>query len=226
MKPVEKAIKLKNSPSRLEELDYNRFYNELRVPMLMLHTIEGNCKKGGILHNEELLLEARRNYVVALTTSFEIFWREFIREIVDKGEVKNITKLKKYKFSFNDLMHILGNKLTLGELVSSSYTFQSIDVIQEVAKNIFQIDFFDIFSNSKFEVIEGEGESAKSKTFTGEEILAKRQLIDNCFENRHAIVHDSRKNIILEIEKIKETEKIMWKFSVWGAFCLREHLQI
>lgn len=207
MKPVLKALKLRESLSRTSQKTLDRFYDILMEPKRLLEFVEDKTQR------KELIQEARKNYIVALATAFEVFWREFIREAVDSTEIKK-AKFSKQKFSFDDLAMILGHKLTLGELVASVNNYQGIEALQEVSQEVFSFDFIGRFSKDEIEAFE-KGELLWK--ITGEEILKDKPHIDQGFEMRHQIVHDAGSGLNILKKQIDRIERAMGFFCVFGA---------
>jgi hypothetical protein len=207
MIPISKALKLRESLSRTSQNTLDRFYNILSEPKKLLEFIEDKTQR------KELIQEARKNYIVALATAFEVFWREFIREAVDSTDIKK-AKLSKRKFSFNEITEILGHKLTLGELVASIENYQGIEPLQEVSQEIFGFDFLGCLSKDEIEVFENDEPVLKIK---GEEILKGKTYIEQGFEMRHQIVHDAGSGLNISKNQVNKIERFMGLFCIFGA---------
>ena len=207
MKPVPKAIMLRDSVSRESEMWLDRFSVTMKIPNELLELTENQTE------DDSLIQLARRNHIVSLATAYEIHWREFVRETVDSRGVSK-TKLKKYQFTFSDLASILDHKLTLGELVASAFTFHGIEPLQIVADDVFNFDFLSALSRDEIEVtIDG----TSSKMIKGKDIIKHRQQIDKCFEMRHLIVHDAGRSLNLLPENLEEMYGAMSMFCFFGA---------
>ena len=81
-------------------------------------------------------------FLSALLTRIQL--RDFVKQTVDAQRFGNIDmrRLRNHKFSFSDLQQILGQRLTLGELIASSYTFQGSEVVNQVCQEVFGVDLF------------------------------------------------------------------------------------
>ena len=134
--------------------------------------------------------------MVALCAAYEIYWRDFMKQTIDAQRHHNIDirQLRNHKFSFADLHQILGQRLTLGELISSSYTFHGTEVINEVCQAVFGLDLFAKIAKKRFQItiVEPKTEAdAHPSYMTGVNILRHRTAIDRCFAIRHETVHNT-----------------------------------
>ena len=207
MKPIPKALMLRDSLSRKHQKSLDRFSASMKTADALLQFVETNTEDTGLLQS------ARSNHIVSLATAFEIHWREFIRESVDKIGVPK-SSMKNYRFSFNDLATILGHRLTIGELIASAYTFQGIEPLQTVAREVFDFDFLSVFSKANIEV---HLENIEPWKVNGLSILKDKESIDKCFEMRHQIVHDLRVDLVINPKTIEDTEHTMAMFCLFGA---------
>jgi hypothetical protein len=101
-------------------------------------------------------LEARRLFLVAVAAGFELYWRDLIRSVVDRTKVslKSAPHLGNIHFTLGDIQEIIGHKVSLGELISCSFSFQSADMVNRALSIVLGIDLFAELKRSSFMVTE------------------------------------------------------------------------
>lgn len=217
MKSVDKAVALRKSLPLKAKEPFWAFQGHLRRPRTILATVEKKDVPSAVL------FEARRWYIVALCAAYEVHWRQFIRRTLDANPLKrtDLRNLRKHKFSFEDLHSILGNQLTVGELVAAAYVFQGTDVLNQVARDVFDLDLFGGFAKKKFritvEISEYPKTPPKSRTstvLTGKKVLGRRPLIDGAFAIRHETVHDTGTRFRPNLKKVTDIESSMLMFNL------------
>lgn len=163
--------------------------------------------------------EARRLFLVTVAAGFELYWRDLIRLTIDKNRIslKSNSKSGDIKFTMADVEMIIGNKVTPGELLSNSYTFQDPQTVNKVLSYILNFDAFTEFGKAKFELHEVSRKNRSKKagtpfktTIHGKQILNHIKMIEKCFEIRHATVHDTGVRY-----RISETETLLIENAVW-----------
>lgn len=165
------------------------FNNRLHSPLTILALVE----KSQI--TETAKYEARRQYIVSLATAFEIFWRDVARDLLDSPLTcrNNLKKVKDIKFSINEILHINKNKISVGEIISAVYVFNSIEIVNSIVSDILGFDLFLNFSKCKFNLLfkTTEKETSLFKG-SGESVLSSSGLsVGKCFEIRHDTVHNT-----------------------------------
>ncbi len=208
MKPVDKALELRKSLPLRAKKPSDAFNRKINRSRKVLQAVENQS-----IRDRTTLFEARRLHVVSMCAAYEAFWRDYLKSLIDsyKMPTKNSQNLQRIKFSFPELTKIIGNELTLGELITCSFSFQSTEIIQTFCREVFDIDFFGIFAKAEFTL--ELRKSKKTVVFKGIEIFKERSLIDECFTIRHETVHDSGVRF-----KISESKMAKF-FSATREFC-------
>jgi hypothetical protein len=90
---------------------------------------------------KELINEARTQYVIALVTAFEVYFKDLLIYIFDncKREIvyDNCNKIKfDEKYSFIQLLEFYKNKIEIQEIIRVSKNFQNIDIVFDVFGNL------------------------------------------------------------------------------------------
>ena len=222
MTPVEKAIKLRKSLHLRSKAPQIAFQRRLEMPRAILKCVEEHEL------NSRLFNEARRHYVVCLCSAFELYWRDFIKQTVDANKIGNIDirRLRNHKFSFSDLQLILGQRLTLGELIANSYTFQGTEVLNQVCQDIFSVDLFAGISKIQFTYVEPKTLKESTPSFLkGVEILKHRDDIDRCFSIRHETVHNTGTQFRVSQKTLRNLEGTMGLFNLFASIVLESKLK-
>lgn len=220
MKPIDKALELRKSLPLRAKKPSEAFNRKITRSGKVLKVIEDQPSR-----DRSTLFEARRLHVVSMCAAYEAFWRDYLKSLIDSHNIptKNSQNLKNIRFSFPELSKIIGNELTLGELITCSFSFQSTDIVQAFCKDVFDIDFYRIFAESEFTL-----ELRKSKRtvlFEGIEIFKERNLIDECFMIRHETVHDSGVGFKISEAKMSDFFKTMRDFCFVGSLILSREIE-
>jgi hypothetical protein len=221
MNPVQKALALRKSLPLKARVPSTAFIRRLRRPQEILRCIEKYVTNKGVLY------EARRHYVVALCAAYEAYWRDFFKLMIDSHHFSHshIQRLRQQRFTFSDLHQIIGNKLTLGELITCSYTFQSTDILNQVCQEVFDLDFFAEFAKFKFR-IEPVYKKSKMKptVLEGSKYLRCRANIDRGFQIRHDTVHDTGYRYQPSASSLIHLEGNIHTFNLFGSIVLESRI--
>ena len=169
------------------------FLRRLREPERILNLIERSEVR------ESSKQEARRQYLVAVCAAFESFWREFVRVNIDRHRVPraSLSALKNVSFTIGDVQSILGRRLTLGELISCSYSFQGTEAVNAALSEILRFKVFSEFAGARFAVREVPRKNRpKSRALVKTEILGRDVLKSTlpAMQKAYAIRHDTVHN--------------------------------
>lgn len=191
MKTVEKALEQRKAAVLKSKNPDRAFQNRIKGPKRLLELAENSSEP------PRVKLEARRLYIVALCSAFEIYWRDLIRQVVDGYSLTPPSgrTFGKPSISLSDLTQVIGKKLTMGELISCSYTFLSVSTVNKAISDLFGIDAFSEFNKFKFVLQEVPRKNRKSnkpllrEVITGNIALKEIGFIEECFAIRHETVH-------------------------------------
>ena len=233
MKPLDRALSLRRS-TRLRSMEPVRvFHNRLREPRRLLRLAEQKANA------QSTRFEARRQFLVAVTAASELFWRVFVRINVDRCRLRSSTldRLRKMTFTLADVQTIAGRRLSLGELIAASYSFQGTNAVNVAFSEILQINVFSEFANESFAIVEMEwykvvkdaalgSAGAPGRKWTkareplittieGRDILKRDSaMVDRCYAVRHDAVHSSGRNHRVGAEEALRIENSVWEFNV------------
>jgi hypothetical protein len=186
--------------------------------------VEQHEQNGGLLN------EARRQYAVSLCAAYEIYWRDFVKQTIDAqrfGSIE-IRRLRNHKFTFPDLQQILGKRITLGEIVACSYTFQGTEVVNQVCQDVFRLDLFARMGNVRFkiEIVKPKTEAEKKPNYLkGVDVLKFRQAVDRCFAVRHETVHNTGTRFRLSPRDLYGIEGNMVSFNFFSSIILEKEIE-
>jgi len=140
-------MKLKNVLGRIELhrkagsnnlLALDDFYDKVNPAAELLMVIEDMKAK------KEIKLEARKHFVIACVSGMELYFKKIIIVFVNSGwfHERFLTFIKQEKVSLADIYKIEKNRISLGEIISVTYSFQNLDSINKIMREMFGIDDF------------------------------------------------------------------------------------
>jgi hypothetical protein len=221
---IEKALKFRESiPREMQEpLDVSQ--KRLLEPGRILLLIEKHAK------DNSTIFEARRQYIICLCSSFEIYWRTLLKSIIDSHELteKQLKKTKEIKLSLFDLRNIVGHKLTLGELFTSVHVFQSPYAVNSVVSDMLGNDAFSEFAKAEFKLgpfrnrkyFKSEWEYVK-----GSDILKDLGYLEECFEVRHDSAHSSGSKHVVSAAKLDKFSHAVNYFCFFFGLFIRDEIE-
>ena len=217
MKPVEKALQVRRN-RHIKSPD----------PMLAYHRRVGVAREvwevAEVHGSPKAKREARRLFLVAVAAGFELYWRDFIRILIDEDEISIGTspQLGRIQFSLSEVQQIVGRKMSFGELVSCAYTFQSAEMVNRALSDIFSIDVFGQLHREPLEFVEVPRKNRSKMrgpliriTVSGNDVLRLVPQIQRCFEIRHSTVHDTGTRYNLTQKETMEIEAAIGLFNTY-----------
>ena len=218
MNTLERALALRKSAHLRSKEPMRVFLNRLREPRRILGLVERSR-----IH-PATKLEARRLFLVSVSAAFEAYWREFVRINVDKHQVpvSTISHLKRASFSLGDVQRIIGKKLTLGELIASSYSFQGTDAVNAALSEILQVKLLTEFGEAEFTIREVPRKNRSKKRPLASALIRGRQIlkgtcpaIERCFVIRHETVHNTGTIFRVHDRETRLMENAAWQFNAF-----------
>jgi len=218
VKTLHKVHELRKSLHLRSSEPQRAYENRLRRPRQILRIVEDKEPSISILY------EARRAYIVSLACAFEIFWRELVRYSIDAEGIDQ-TKLRgldSVKMSLSEMAEVFHHDMTLGELVSSSFSFQGVAHVSKAISALLGIDAFTEFRSFKFQmsyINPKTKEKVKQPVCLGPDALKRSKFINQCFEIRHDSVHNTGTRFRVKPDLISRIEDAMWRFNgFFGMF--------
>lgn len=180
----------------------NFLQNMARAAILM-HKVLDTCR------NEECVIkEACRNYVIALASCMETFYRDLCLFVISNDDqvLKVILGEVREKATFADIHQILCDGATFPDIASSSLGFQNIEQIEASMSKIFPPKGY-ISSITEFEleclVLAKE---ARATIRLPEDWRAK---FADFFQRRHEYVHNSNFDFDLSLSEMAGLEALV-----------------
>lgn len=227
MNPLTKTLELRKNYKIKSREPMRAYQRRISLARDILQLIERNGR-------ESSKQEARRLFLVTVAAGFELYWRDLIRAVIDRKKVtlKEYPKLRNINFTLADIEQIIGNRVTLGELLSCSYTFQNTKVVNEVLSCILNINAFTEFGKAKFQIQEIVRKNRSKKQGSifqqiiyGKSILNNIKKIEKCFEIRHATVHDTGTRYRLSKIETLLIENAVWQFNTFFELFIFKHIK-
>lgn len=168
------------------------------------------------IDSEELVQQARRQVVISLVSALEVYFKDTLKQSYDSGVFKNSFLLKKIRkrFYFNDIENIIDNKVSLGELLASVFTFQSLSSVNKVFSQLIGRNMFNQINTFEFELqveeTDGHSHPGQKTTILNEDRKVYRR-IDELYSLRPFLTHD-------QLERSEISEFQIQNFL--GASCL------
>jgi len=226
MKILDKALELRNIYNYKTREPMKTFSKRVSLAQQVLFLVE---KYGTPVQKQE----GRRLFMVAVAAGFELYWRDLIRTLIDSKNItiQSLPNISNIHFSLTDIGQIIGKKLTLGELVSCSYTFQNTEVVNISLSSILKIDAFKEFSNKKYRLVEVVKKSVTKKhrppvniIIRGIDILKRIKDINKCFEIRHATVHDTGSMHRISLKRAMKISGSVRMFNMFFEMYVYNHI--
>jgi hypothetical protein len=151
--------------------------------------------------SEVLMHEAKRNYIISITSRLETFYRDLLIHVLnnDKSHLEKIVSMVTEKKKLIDIHKMLEEKITFNEYVASHFKYQSIEAIDKTFSILFR-------PKGYLESLESHKHSCYT-SYSGSK-LVELTLPDNwrkdfafLFSLRHKLVHDS--NAVCDISPSK-----------------------
>jgi len=175
------SLKSRKHRKARSKIPYNVFDNKFWLCDDLIKSIN---KK---ITNPRLRYESRKQYVIGLVTSFEVYLKDTLAYLIKKNKI-NLSKLieKKEKiFNFFDVKQIIEKKISLSELIVYSYSFQNLEIIEEIFSRALGIrSLFQKLGEYKFFY----NEEDKRNYYKLPKNFIKD--LENLFELRHSFVHE------------------------------------
>lgn len=227
MRAIDKVHELRKSIHIRSSAPRRAYMNRIRRPKKILKIIEEKNPATSILY------EARRAYVVSLACAFEIFWRELVKSSIDDANIDQtkLQGLESIKMSMRELAGVFRHNMTLGELISCSFSFQGVEQVNKAISVLLGIDAFSEYRTYKFQFYTVDSETkdfvALVPTCFGPEALKRSKFINQCFEIRHDSVHNTGTRFRVKPDLIHRMEDALWLFNLtFGIFAEKKFTEL
>jgi hypothetical protein len=176
-------IELQRKTRPKELLPYDNFLEKLMSALALFSFVENKAEDRGIK------LEARKYVVVVCVSAMETYFKSVIKIFVDlglaAGDIFNVFKEDKY--SLGGLYELGKRRISIGEIISVSYSFQDLDAINRIFSKMLNVnDFIVEVAEHRVRIDEdtfGEGFALI------DDYPDFREQINELIRARHLIVH-------------------------------------
>jgi hypothetical protein len=165
-------------------LPYDNFLGKISSAAKLARFVEENTK------DKKLRLEVRKYFVVVCVSSMETYFSDTARVFVDFGWVKDdfLNSLGDTKITLSDLFEITKKSISIGEIVSVSYSFQTLETINRIYTKMLGVSDF-ISELEAFKVKFEEQESVLEEFVLKDSYPDFRRKIEEMIKLRHMVVH-------------------------------------
>lgn len=160
-------------------LPYDNFLERISAAAQLLYFVEHNTK------DKISKLEARKYFIIMCISSMEAYFKETAEHFIDARWTKEnfLNSLTDTKIALCDLFEITKKSISIGEIVSTSQSFQGLEMIDKFYTNMLGVNGFI-----------KEVQLVKLKTKKEEFTLKKgfpnfRGEIEEMIKLRHLIIH-------------------------------------
>ncbi|MFK5912934.1 MAG: HEPN domain-containing protein [Woeseiaceae bacterium] len=195
---IKELLELRNSRKQsLDDFNFNFLLN-FGDHCRLMHSNIGKDK------NKEFYEVAYRQYFVFLVSSWETFFRDLFVYIYTR-DIKSTEKLLEKMNIPSD--YIVQNDVTLVELLSKSFNFQSIDDLESAYDSMWKENFLVSICETNLSTIGVNGKV--SRDFCISSLFPDwHTVILKIFSIRHKIVHDSNYRIEPEPKFMQKAEVV------------------
>jgi len=84
------------------------------------------------ISSKRLLQEARKQYIISIVTASEVYFKDKLVWLIDKKKIDCSKFFDKEKlYTHSDIKTIIDKKITIGDLIASTFNFQNINGIEK-----------------------------------------------------------------------------------------------
>ena len=176
-------IELQRKTPPKEILPYDNFLEKLGSALALFSFVEKKAK------DKRIKLEARKYVIVVCVSDMETYFKSVVKTFVDLGLAADdiFSIFKDDKYSLGGLYEMGKRRISIGEIISVSHSFQDMDTINRVFSKMLSVDDF-------------IAEVAEHRVVIDEDIFSEgfvlkddypdfREQINELIHARHLIVH-------------------------------------
>lgn len=235
-----RKVQMMRRPSRLDRvLDYRKslpqtarhpfraFDARVRRPLALLRFVEkANAPS-------PFLLETRRMVAITYCAAFEVFWRTYFHSALNAApESKlDLNSIRDTRFTFDDLQTILNSRVTMGELLTLTYSFQGPDSVFDFCHNVLAFGLEEHLGKMKAKVTlqrlgpRGEACVSESVVASGVAVLRDVPAIRQCFRVRNEAAHGGGTRYRPTYDQMRSWYDAMCRFNMMCWYSIEGHLK-
>jgi hypothetical protein len=170
--------------------------------------------------SKETRLEARKYFVIVCVSAMETYFKRTAQVFIDSKWINDdfLSILKQDKISLADLLEINKKELSLGEIISVSYSFQDLESVDHIYSKMLGVKNF-LKKVEIFDVEINEGQHAMLKN----DFPDFRKKIGELINLRHLIVHHEGFKGILGLQRLYDMgENLVAFVAIADAYILQK----
>ena len=168
----------------------------------LMHAVLPLCRE-----KKDLLSEAMRGYVVAITSALETYYRDVYVYVLsqDEASLRRVLQDVREKATLAELHSLLADGVSFSEIVASEATFQNLAAVEKFMSKLFQpIGYLDTLGGYEHDcVVPVRGARTIMKLGDG-----WRTDLASIYSRRHAFVHDANKQCDLSPKEMQRLETV------------------
>ena len=168
------------------------------------HQILVSCREGikslDSERKKKVESEIEKNFIINLCTALEVFFKDTAKALCDnkKVDINKLNELLKHEVSLKDAYNFFNKRKrpTLGDLISQTSSFQSLENIGNTFNKLTDSDFFREIENLEIPVylLPTPNEESSKITSLKKEFPKWREILNKIFTKRHEFVHEYNPN--------------------------------
>lgn len=173
-------------------------------------------------HDQLLTAEAKRNYIIALASCLETFYRDLLVHVLskDSSHLESLTAKIKEKKTLLDIYKMFEEKIEFHEYVASHFNFQNVEEIENAFGVVFLPDGY-------LRSLEQHRHSCYILSKSDDPIdlalpLGWRKDYASLFRIRHKLVHDSNAPCDIPSKHIATLENLVLMICQFSSFMIDE----
>jgi hypothetical protein len=203
LEAIIKRVSLARKSKIKHTLPYENFYDRISSVAELGNFIEASKADRGIR------LEARNYFIVVCASGMEIYFKRMAQVFIDAKWVKDdfMDILKEDKVSLADVLEINKRKLSLGEIISVSRSFQDLESINRIYSKMLGVtDFLKEVETFEVEIKKGRRTTLKN------DYPDFRKQIGELLNLRHLIIHHEGFKGVVGLRRLSEMAYNLFAF--------------
>ncbi|HBD93352.1 MAG: hypothetical protein A2015_10450 [Spirochaetes bacterium GWF1_31_7] len=126
----------------------DNYFKQLEVIEDLYFEIEKN------IESSKLIQQARKQLVISLVSALEVYFKDSLMTAYDSGSFNDsyLVKRLQKRFLLKDIQDIIKNKITIGEVLASIFTFSNLKAVNKIFSSLIGKNFFKELNEYQFEL--------------------------------------------------------------------------
>ncbi len=168
----------------------DNYFKQLEVIEDLYFEIEKN------IESSKLIQQARKQLVISLVSALEVYFKDSLMTAYDSGSFNDsyLVKRLQKRFFLKDIQDIIKNKITIGEVLASIFTFSNLKSVNKVFSSLIGKNFFKELNEYQFELKSQADEESDIPTINNTTMLNEDRRVyfnlKELYSIRPFITHD------------------------------------